>query len=119
MGYIYLLQPVEFVTKNKNIYKIGKTNQNNTLQRLRGYDRGCKLYLEIFCDNCDNKEKKLLELFKINFTQYNDNDYNESREYFIIDDINKAVFIIHDELNKFKGPIEKPNVSLPWRLLGY
>ena len=118
MGYIYLLQPVEFFKTNKNVYKIGKTNQENTINRLRNYDRHCKLIIEIYTDNCNNHEKKILELFKTNFTQYTEGDYENSLEYFS-GDVKKMLYIIHSTINDFNGPIDKPQVSFAWRMLGY
>ena len=38
-GYIYLIQLASFVKENKNVFKIGMTEQKNINNRLRNYDR--------------------------------------------------------------------------------
>ena len=61
--YIYLLQEREFIKTNENIYKIGKTKQEN-LKRICSYPNGTKLLLQIICDDCDELEKQIIKNFK-------------------------------------------------------
>lgn len=61
--YIYLLQTREFIKTNENIYKIGKTKQEN-LKRICSYDNGTILICQFKCIDCDKLEKKLITLFK-------------------------------------------------------
>ena len=58
--YIYLLQEREFITTNQNVYKLGKTKQDN-LQRFKQYPKGSKLLLQHICNNCDMLEKEYSE----------------------------------------------------------
>lgn len=61
-NYIYLLQEREFVNLNQNIYKIGKSKQENC-KRINSYPKGSKLILQLLCDNCDLMETQLIALF--------------------------------------------------------
>jgi hypothetical protein len=61
--YIYLLQESELIRLNEPIYKIGKTKQEN-LKRIQNYPNGTRLLLQIICNDCDNSEKELIQLFK-------------------------------------------------------
>ena len=64
--YIYLIHTREFYNLNKNIYKIGKTKQEN-LKRFNNYPKGSKLLFQIICNNCDVAEKELLKIFKLKY----------------------------------------------------
>ena len=64
--YIYLLHEREFIKTNENIYKIGKTKQEN-LKRICNYPNGTKLLLQIICNDCDNLEKLIINIFKEKF----------------------------------------------------
>ena len=59
IGYIYLLQEREFIKTKENIYKLGKTEQEN-LKRIQNYPNGTKLIIQLECENCDINEKKLI-----------------------------------------------------------
>ena len=58
-SYIYLLQEREFIKTKENIYKLGKTEQEN-LKRIQNYPNGTKLIIQLECENCDINEKKLI-----------------------------------------------------------
>jgi hypothetical protein len=77
INYVYLLQDRASIESNSDIYKIGRTNQDN-LKRLSGYQKGSRFLLLIECDNCINCEKEILSLFKINYLQ----DKSFGNEYF-------------------------------------
>ena len=66
--YIYLLQEREFTKTNENIYKIGKTKQENC-KRFKDYPKGSILIIQVICENCDTIEKELIHLFKQQFMQ--------------------------------------------------
>jgi len=77
--YIYLLHPYEFI--NNNIYKIGKTKQEN-LKRFNNYLKGSVLLYQTVCVNSDVTEKEILKLFKTKYNlmkgyEYFQGDYNE------------------------------------------
>ena len=72
--YIYLLQEREFIKTKENIYKLGKTKQDN-LKRIQNYSNGTKLIIQLECENCDITEKVLIKIFKKNFIQRTDFGY--------------------------------------------
>jgi hypothetical protein len=59
IGYIYLLQEREFIKTKENIYKLGKSKQEN-LKRIQNYPNGTKLIIQLECENCDINEKNLI-----------------------------------------------------------
>jgi hypothetical protein len=80
---IYLLQEREFINSNQNIYKIGRTKQEN-IQRFNQYPKGSKLLLHIVCDDCDILESELIRDFKNKYiyrkdigNEYFEGDYKE------------------------------------------
>lgn len=90
--YIYMLQEREFINTKQNIYKLGKTKQEN-LQRFKQYPKGSKLILQQVCDNCDVLETQLIRDFKNKYihrkdigNEYFEGDYNE-----MIKDIHKMI----------------------------
>jgi hypothetical protein len=62
-NFIYLIKEREFIITSKNIYKIGKTTQQNN-KRLNAYPKGSVLIFHMMCNDCDNIEKILLKKFK-------------------------------------------------------
>tara|TARA_Y100000389_G_scaffold200850_1_gene242198 strand:+ start:3998 stop:5362 length:1365 start_codon:yes stop_codon:yes gene_type:complete len=90
--YIYLLQKREFIKTKENIYKIGKTKQEN-LKRIGNYDKGSILICQFKCNDCDKLEKKLIRLFRERYELQKDigNEYfkgncNDMRDdiYYVI-----------------------------------
>lgn len=80
-NYIYLLQEREFIRTKENVYKIGKTKQED-LKRFSKYPKGSKLLFHIICNDCDKIEKLVIKEFKNNFkqrteigTEYFEGDY--------------------------------------------
>jgi hypothetical protein len=71
MQYIYLLQEREFIRLNENVYKIGKTKQEN-VERLKSYPKGSSLVIMLECVNCDKAEHSLINIFKSKFRQRTD-----------------------------------------------
>jgi hypothetical protein len=67
--YIYLLKERTAIESNINVYKIGKSTQEN-YKRINSYHKGFKLLLHIKCDNCHNMETQIINSFKDKYTQY-------------------------------------------------
>ncbi len=92
--YIYLIHLREFIKTNENIYKIGKTKQENN-KRFNQYPKGSKILIYIICDNCDALEKDIIKIFK--------NKYNHRKdigtEYFEgnFEDMIKDIYDIRKE----------------------
>ena len=63
---IYIIYMREFIATNKNIYKIGRSNdiENN----LRNYPKGSSILFATSCDNSIKYEKDLIKIFKTKFT---------------------------------------------------
>lgn len=99
-NYIYLLQEREFITTEQNIYKLGKTKQEN-LQRFKQYPKGSKLLLQQVCDVCDILETELIRDFKNKYTHRKDigNEYFEGDYNNMIKDIHNKITnnVIHNE----------------------
>jgi hypothetical protein len=96
-NYIYLLQEREFKTTGQNIYKLGKTKQEN-LRRFKQYPKGSKLLLQQVCDNCDMLEIELIRDFKKKYIHRRDigNEYFEG-------DYNDMIKYIHNKLTHNAG----------------
>ncbi len=86
--YIYLCQLREHIKTNENIYKLGKTKQEN-LKRFKSYPNGTILICQFKCINCDLIEKKLLILFKEKYELQKDigNEYFKGSCSSMVDDI--------------------------------
>lgn len=100
MSYIYLLQEREFIKTDEEIYKMGKTKQEND-KRFKQYPKGSKLLLQKICDDCDGKEKTLLAIFKNKFKQRKDigTEYFEGNYKAMIVEIEKS--INKDDMDKY------------------
>ena len=99
--YIYLLQEREFIKTNENIFKIGKTKQNNN-DRLKQYPKGSVLLFQIICSDCDNIERRLIKIFKEKYKQckqigneYFDGDKQDMIKT-IYDNITNEIVTIND-----------------------
>ena len=72
IGYIYLLQEREFIKTKENIYKLGKSKQEN-LKRLKQYSKGSELIIQLQCENCDinnNYHKTILQFLQFYLFYY-------------------------------------------------
>ena len=96
-NYIYLLQEREHIRLNEEIYKIGRTKQED-LKRFKQYPKGSKLLLYQVCDDCDNLEKELIKEFKNKYIHRKDigNEYFEGQLNDMIKDINIKTYISND-----------------------
>lgn len=90
--YIYLIKEKIYIDEEKEVYKIGKSTQENT-RRVKSYPSGSKLYLQIRCINCHSEEKKLLKIFNERFKLY------RGREYFL-GDIELMMDIVYSEVKE-------------------
>ena len=104
--YIYLLIEREFIKTNKNIYKIGKTKQENIKMDLClfKFSNDTKLMFLSLCNECDVCEQNIIKIFKEQFLLRKD----IGNEYFEGDYI-KMIKIIYkiclNNLTKFKNII--------------
>jgi len=64
---LYLIHTREFISTNKEIYKIGRSS--NIENRVRNYPNGSKILLAIISRNSIQCEKDLIKKFKLTFTQ--------------------------------------------------
>jgi len=103
IGYIYLLQEREFIKTKENIYKLGKTKQEN-LKRIQNYPNGTKLIIQLECENCDINEKNLIIIFKQKFMQRIDigTEYFEGDKY-------EMISIIYNVVMDYNKIIETDN----------
>ena len=74
---IYLLQTRESLFKNENVFKIGRTSQDE-LKRFNSYPRGSKLHLHVSCFDGVKVEKQIITLFMEKYT----NAHIYGSEYF-------------------------------------
>ena len=104
--YIYLLQEREFINSNSNIYKIGKTEQEN-LKRFKNYPNDSKLILHITCKNCHICEKDILKICREQFIQKKEigNEYFEGCYM-------KMMKIIFSYIENEKDEIQVENIKI-------
>jgi len=102
INYIYLLQEREFLKTNENIYKIGKTKQEN-LKRLGNYPNGTQLIFQMICNDCDIIERRIIDTFTDKYLLQKDigNEYFKGNYNEMIDDI----------YNLIKNEGESPNIA--------
>lgn len=60
--YIYLLQTREYITNNEQVYKVGRTYQDE-LKRFNNYPKGSRLHLHISCLNSVEVERSIITEF--------------------------------------------------------
>ena len=84
--YIYLLITREYRNTGENIYKVGRTTQENH-KRFKDYPKDSVLLFQIICKDCKYIEKIIINKFKENFKQrkdigieYFEGDYEEMIE---------------------------------------
>lgn len=109
--YIYLMQKREFIKTKENIYKIGKTKQEN-LKRITNYDNGSILICQFKCNDCDKLEKKLIALFREKYELQKEigNEYFKGNCDDMRDDIYNYITdenIIEEDREEFHNEIDK------------
>jgi hypothetical protein len=99
--YIYLLQEREFINKDEDVYKIGKTKQPN-LKRVSQYPIGSIVIIQYRCIDCSKIERELLKLFTETFTLRKDigSEYFEGDGFQMSCEICR---IIQDERRGYRG----------------
>lgn len=115
-NYIYLLQEREFLHQDVNVYKIGKSKQEN-MKRINTYPKGSKLLLQIICNDCDVLEKHLISSFKDTFIHRSDigNEYfqgNCDMMIYMIIESKKAIDVEHLSIKDTHIEIKKLNEKL-------
>jgi hypothetical protein len=90
--YIYLLQEREFIKTKEDIFKVGKTKQEN-LKRFMNYPNGSKLLFQMICKNCDTLERDIINEFKNLFEHKKDigNEYFEGNYNHMISIVYKKI----------------------------
>lgn len=61
--YIYIVREREFIDKNEETYKIGKTAQPHAI-RTCDYPKGSELIMSCRVNNCTESENEIIKLFK-------------------------------------------------------
>lgn len=91
-SYIYMIHEREFKTQDKNVYKIGKTKQVIE-NRLNSYPKGSEVILSTQCENCDEMERKIINVFKKQYIQKTEygNEYFEGCKCKMINTINEIL----------------------------
>ena len=116
--YVYLIQEREFIKTSENIFKVGKSKQENN-KRINQYPKQSKLILQIVCDNCDELEKKLINIFKYKYNHRKDigNEYFEGDHEDMIKNIFYTRNNIDNIINYEKIEKEKTQEELNRELL--
>jgi hypothetical protein len=113
-NYIYLVKEREFIKTNENIYKIGRSKQENT-KRFLQYPKGSELILQEVCIDCIKTEKMIINEFKKHFihrkdigNEYFEGDYLKMRKIvwgYILDESNQ---VENDNCNESLENIQSP-----------
>ena len=99
MGYIYLIHPRYYryrgcgkkeISLPDNVYKIGRTDQCRVKDRLCSYGEYKNIYILEFDEDSSKVEYTCLRYFNKNFEKW-----EWGREYFIIEDIKKAISLMN------------------------
>jgi hypothetical protein len=88
--YVYLIQTEKFVKSGEPVYKIGKTKQLN-YTRFRKYDKGSIQLYQSVCKNCDDMEKKIIELFNSKYERHSGKEYFKGNYDHMLQDISELV----------------------------
>ena len=97
MGYCYVIISKKYVKKynnnqfsNKNICKVGRTDENHPKDRMHTYSGKCKVLIIFYVRNSNFVEKEIIKTFKLFFKRREDlgNEYFEGN----IQNINKSIF---------------------------
>jgi hypothetical protein len=107
--YSYLLQEREFVISNKNVYKVGKSKQENC-RRTNQYPKGSKLFLIIECIDSDLMEKQILDLFRNKYICRTD----IGSEYFEgdVENMMSDIFSFRKTINNSTEEIKKTDIEI-------
>ena len=97
---LYLIHTREFISTNKEIYKIGRSS--NIENRVRNYPNGSKILLAIISRNSIQCKKNLIKQFKLTFTQkqFYGNEYFEGNKYEMIEIISNYIITDNKECKR-------------------
>jgi hypothetical protein len=97
--YIYCLIEREFIKTGENVFKIGRTNQDN-YDRFKQYPKGSKLIYQCMCVNSKEAEKEIINKSKEKLKLRKDigNEYFEGDINVLIDIINESL-LLHRPVN--------------------
>ena len=97
---LYLIHTREFISTNKEIYKIGRSS--NIENRVRNYPNGSKILLAIISRNSIQCEKDLIKKFKLTFTQkqFYGNEYFEGNKYKMVNMMCNYINIDNEECER-------------------
>jgi len=104
INYVYLLIEREFILLDKNIYKIGRSERKNYTRFLQ-YSNDSVLLFQIKCNDCKKMEKKIINIFKKNFSRQK----RIGNEYFD-GDLKKMISLMYDAVkneNNLTNEIDK------------
>lgn len=65
--YIYLIRERTAVAADQNVYKIGKTTQDD-FKRFKAYLKGFEIFMISRCRDCHRAEREIIRLFKSKYT---------------------------------------------------
>ena len=82
--FIYLLREKQDIEDKLNIFKIGKSTQENT-RRVKSYPSGSNLYLQIRCNDFHSMETKLINKFKNYFILIRGREYFKGDIHIMMD----------------------------------
>jgi hypothetical protein len=104
----YLIQEREFVISGENIYKQGKSEQENT-KRPGQYPKGSKLHLYLNTPDCDLVEREILNLFKEKYIHRTNigSEYFEGDVEEMMSDMIKTRKKVIDEFENIKAVSEE------------
>lgn len=110
-NFLYLIRKRSCVNSKENIYKIGRTNMGEPLDRFKGYENGYEFYFMIGCDNSVKNETKILKLLKENpnvtETDYGKESFQADRELIINIMINNIISKDEIKNEKKENPVSK------------
>ncbi len=72
LEYIYIIRLYQFIERNINIFKIGRSRQKNCI-RVRAYPKGSELYYMNTCFDCIKCEREIIKLFSTKYIIRKDN----------------------------------------------
>jgi len=97
---LYLIHTREFISTNKEIYKIGRSS--NITNILNHYPNGSKILLAMINKNSIQCKKNLIKQFKLTFTQkqFYGNEYFEGNKYEMIEIISNYIITNNKECKR-------------------
>ena len=90
---VYIIHDAVSIAAKENVYKIGRTSQQD-LSRFKNYSKGSKLLFLMICNNSIQIEKDIIELFKTKYIhkQNRGAEYFEGEYNMMIKDIINIIF---------------------------